>query len=84
MRTLTKAMCVTIRRGIEPRSSRDRAKAGRCPALFVMGSKSDRALFERCSAVGFGAMEDGMDEECSGRFFVEADAVVTDAEAEFS
>jgi len=36
------------------------------------------------SAVGFGAMQNGVNEDGSGRLFVEADAVVADAEAEFA
>ena len=43
-----------------------------------------RHPFEAASAVGFGAMQDGVNEDGSRRLFVEADAVVADAEAEFA
>jgi hypothetical protein len=41
-------------------------------------------LFEGNSAVGFGAMQDGVNEDGTGRPFVEANAIVADAEAEFA
>ena len=36
--------------------------------MFVLGSRSDRELFEGGSAIGFGAIQDGMDEERSRGF----------------
>jgi hypothetical protein len=63
-------------RGLEP--NRNRTEAGRCPALFEPGPARVR---ER-SAVGFGAVEDGVNVEGAGRVLDEADAIVADAQAQ--